>query len=185
MRVSSLKRLVLAAFLFSSLSAGPAWADTAAEIGRDSANALKKLIKGNVSAKVLNEKAKAVLVFPKIIKAGLIIGGKYGEGALLKGGEAVSYYSTAAASFGLQAGAQTYGFAMFFMSDKAVKYLDKSDGWELGTDPNIVVMDKGAAGATTSTTVRDNIYIFFFDQKGLMAGLTLEGNKVTKFTPDE
>lgn len=185
MRVIQFKWLVLSAFLFSSLLAAPAWADTAAEIERDSKNALAKLIKENVSAKVMNEKAKAALVFPKIIKAGLIIGGKYGEGALLKGGKAAGYYSTVAASIGLQAGAQTYGFAMFFMTDKAAKYLDKSDGWEAGTDPNVVVVDKGAAGSTTTTTVRKNIYVFFFDQQGLMAGLTLEGTKISKHTPDE
>jgi lipid-binding SYLF domain-containing protein len=182
MRVANLGRLFV--FLSLLVPAMPSWADTAAEIDRDSRNALEKLIKENVSAKVMNEKAKAVLVFPNIIKAGLILGGKYGEGALIKGGKTAGYYATAAASFGLQAGAQTFGYAMFFMSDKAVKYLDKSDGWEVGTDPNVVVVDKGAAGAATTSTVRENIYVFFFDQQGLMAGLSLEGNKVSKITPD-
>jgi lipid-binding SYLF domain-containing protein len=182
MRMAFVGRLLI--FLALLLPVAPALADTAAEIERDSKNALEKLLNKNASAKVMNEKAEAVLVFPKIVKAGLILGAKYGEGALLKGGKASSYYSTAGASFGLQAGAQTFGYAMFFMSEKAVKYLDKSNGWEVGTDPNVVVIDKGAAGAATSTTVRDNIYVFFFDQQGLMAGLTLEGNKVNKITPD-
>jgi lipid-binding SYLF domain-containing protein len=94
------------------------------------------------------------------------------------------YYSTAAASFGLQAGLQTFGYAIYFMNEKALTYLDNSDGWEIGTAPNVVVVDEGAAASLTTTTAKDDILVFFFDQKGLMAGLTIEGTKITEINPD-
>ena len=81
---------------------------------------------------------------------------------------------------GLQAGIQKYGYALFLMTDSAMKWIDKSDGWEIGVGPSIVVMDTGAATAATTTTVQAEIYAFFFDQKGLMGGLGLQGTKITK-----
>jgi lipid-binding SYLF domain-containing protein len=109
-----------------------------------------------------------------------MVGGQYGEGALLTGGKATGYYNTVQLSYGLQAGAQKYGYALFLMTDSALKWIDKSDGWEIGTGPTIVVMDTGAAGALTTTTAQSEIYAFFFDQKGLMGGLGLQGTKITK-----
>src|SRR3546814_7010647 len=108
--------------------------------------------------------------FPKIVKGGVLIGGQYGEGALFKNDAVSQYYSTAAASFGLQAGLQTFGYAIYFMNEKALSYLDNSDGWEIGTAPNVVVVDEGAGASLTTTSAKDNILVFFFDQKGLMAG---------------
>jgi lipid-binding SYLF domain-containing protein len=99
---------------------------------------------------------------------------------LLKGGKAVAYYNTVAASYGYQVGAQTYGYVMFLMNDKALQYLDKSDGWEVGTGPSVVVLDKGAAGGLSTSTARDDVYAFIFSQKGLMAGAGLQGSKITK-----
>src|SRR3546814_16666650 len=81
----------------------------------------------------------------------------------------------AAASFGLQAGLQTFGYAIYFMNEKALSYLDNSDGWEIGTAPNVVVVDEGAGASLTTTSAKDNILVFFFAQKGLMAGVTIEG----------
>jgi len=158
----------------------PAGAASAAEINRDVKNALEKLYAKSSSAKTLGEKAKGILVFPSIVKGGFIVGGKYGEGALLKGGKTAGYYNTVQVSYGLQAGLQTYGYALFFMSDSAVKWLDKSDGWELGVGPTIVVVDIGASSSTTTTTAQSEIYAFFFDQKGLMGGLGLQGTKITR-----
>ena len=109
-----------------------------------------------------------------------MVGGQYGEGALLTGGKTGGYYNTVQISYGLQAGAQKYGYALFLMTDPALKWIDKSDGWEIGTGPTIVVMDTGAAGALTTTTAQSEIYAFFFDQKGLMGGLGLQGTKITK-----
>lgn len=128
----------------------------------------------------MGEKAVGILVFPGIVKGGFIVGGQYGEGALIKDGKTVAYYNTVAASYGLQAGLQKFGYALFFMTDSALKWLDKSDGWEIGVGPSIVVVDAGAATSLTSTTAQSDIYAFFFDQKGLMAGLGLQGTKITR-----
>jgi lipid-binding SYLF domain-containing protein len=155
-------------------------AATAAEILRGANAALTKLYANTPKAKELAAKATGILVFPGVVKAGFLVGGLFGEGVLLKGGKAVAYYNTVAASYGLQAGVQKYGYAMFLMNDAALQYLDKSDGWELGTGPSIVVVDKGAAGGLSTTNIRDDVYAFIFDQKGLMAGLGLQGTKITK-----
>lgn len=174
---------VLAFAACALLGADPVQAGSAAEISREAKDALQKLYAKSNTAKELGQKAKAILVFPAITKGGFIVGGQYGEGALLKGGEAVGYYNTVALSYGLQAGVQKYGFALFLMTDAAKEYLDKSDGWELGVGPNIVIGDAGAATSLTTTTAQADVYAFFFDQKGLMAGLGVQGNKITKITP--
>jgi len=155
-------------------------AATAAEILRGANAALTKLYANTPKAKELAAKATGILVFPGVVKAGFLVGGLFGEGVLLKGGKAVAYYNTVAASYGLQAGVQKYGYAMFFMNDGALQYLDRSDGWELGTGPSIVIVDQGAARSLSTSTARDDIYAFIFDQKGLMAGLGLQGTKITK-----
>lgn len=158
-------------------------AASAAEIGRDAQAALRKLYAGVPAAKALGAQAHAVLVFPKVTKAGLGVGGQFGEGALIRGGKAVAYYNTAGASFGLQAGAQTFGYAMFFMNDAALKQLDKAEGFEVGVGPSVVVVDEGMAKTASTTTMKDDIYAFIFGQKGLMAGLGVQGNKITKISP--
>jgi len=176
---------VLAVFA-TALATGPlpARAEKAATIEQHSRDAMALLKKNSPAADKLAPEAAAILVFPKIVKGGLIIGGQYGEGALFKNDAVAQYYSTAAASFGLQAGLQTFGYAIFFMNEKALGYLDNSDGWEIGTAPNVVVVDEGAAASLTTTSAKDNILVFFFDQKGLMAGLTIEGTKITQINPD-
>jgi lipid-binding SYLF domain-containing protein len=88
-----------------------------------------------------------------------------------------------AASYGLQAGVQAFGYALFLMNDKALEYLDKSDGWEIGVGPSIVIVDQGKAKTMTSTTLRDDVYAFIFSQKGLMAGAGIQGSKITKTSP--
>ncbi len=164
---------------------GSALAGKAAEIDRDVDNAINKLYASSATAKELSTGAKGILVFPDVIKAGLIVGGQYGKGALRVGGKTTGYYSTAAASYGLQAGAQSFGYAMFFMTDKALEYLKKSAGWEVGVGPSVVVVDAGKARSLSTTTAKDDIYVFFFSQKGLMAGLGIQGSKITKINPDE
>jgi lipid-binding SYLF domain-containing protein len=161
----------------------PAMADTAAQIDKDVNAALQKLYTQTPAAKDLSKVAKGILVFPSIIKGGLIVGGQYGEGALRKGGKTAGYYNTDAASYGLQAGTQKFGYALFFTDDASLKYLDKSDGWELGVGPSIVVVDEGVARSLSTTTAKEGIYAFFFDQKGLMGGLGIQGSKITKITP--
>jgi lipid-binding SYLF domain-containing protein len=157
--------------------------DTAAEIDSDARAALASLYQQVDGAKALGAHAHAILVFPKVTKAGFGIGGQHGDGALMKGGETIGYYSTTGASVGLQIGAQTYGYALFFMNEKALQQLDKADGFEVGVGPSVVVMDEGKAKNTTTTTMKEDIYAFIFGQKGLMAGLGIQGNKISKITP--
>ncbi len=174
--------LAAAATLFL-VPAAPAMAASAAELSRDANKALQDLYAKVPAAKAIGAKAQAILVFPSITKAGLGIGGQYGDGALIKGGKVVGYYNTSGISSGLQAGAQQYGYAMFFMNDGALKALDSTAGFEVGVGPSIVVMDEGKAKSTTTTSMKDDIYAFIFSQKGLMAGLGLQGNKITKINP--
>jgi len=154
-----------------------AWAD---EIDDDAAAALRSLYDRTPSARALGEKAAGILVFPNIVKAGFLVGAQFGEGTLFRGGRRVANYRVVAGSYGFQAGAQTFGYAMFLMTPAAVEYLDKSGGWEVGVGPSIVVLDEGAARNLTTTTMQSDVYAFVFDQKGLMGGAGIQGSKITK-----
>jgi lipid-binding SYLF domain-containing protein len=101
------------------------------------------------------------------------------------GGKTVGYYNTVAASYGLQAGTQSFGYALFFMTDKGLEFLESSDGWEVGVGPSIVVMDQGRAKSFSTMTAKDDIYAFFFSQEELMAGLGLQGSKISKINPEK
>jgi lipid-binding SYLF domain-containing protein len=169
-------------------TAGPAMAQDqgkteAAKLASESRAALQNLYAGVPLAKELGKTAAAILVFPSVTKAGLGIGGQYGEGTLLKGGAPVAYYKTTGASVGLQAGAQNYGYAMFFVNAGAVAGLDAAKGFEVGVGPSIVVVDEGMGKSNTTQTLKSDVYAFIFSQKGLMAGLGIQGNKITKITP--
>jgi lipid-binding SYLF domain-containing protein len=167
--------------------AGPgrvARAASAAELDRKSEAALQQLLASHDAARTLAREARAILVFPSIVKGGFLFGGQLGDGALRSGGRTLGYYRTVSASYGLQAGLQTYGYALFLMNDSALGYLDRSEGWEIGVGPTLVVVDKGTAGALTTTTARSDVYAFFFDQKGLMAGIGLQGTKITRIHPE-
>lgn len=160
-------------------------AGTAAEIDEKVNSAMPLLYESSEAAVKISKVAKGVLVFPKIYKAGFLVGGQYGEGALLVNDVTESYYSTIAGSFGLQAGAQSFGYAMFLMNEKSINYLKKTDGWELGVGPSITIVDAGFAKSLTTSSLKEDIYVFFFNQKGLMGGLGIQGTKVTPFTPKE
>jgi lipid-binding SYLF domain-containing protein len=165
---------------------GPAAAAaTSKQIHREARSGLRELYSTTPEAKKLGSSAKAVLVFPSIIKAGFFFGAQHGEGALFSGsGDKVGgYYSTSAASYGLQAGVQKFGYALFFMTDNDLNYLKKSNGWEIGTGPSVVIVDKGMATSLTTTTLKPGVYAFAFNQKGLMAGFGLQGAKITKIRP--
>ena len=155
-------------------------AGSAGEIDRGVDNALGLLFKSNPDARNLSERAKGILVFPDIVKAGFLLGAQYGEGALRQRGRTTGYYNSVAASYGLQAGVQVFGYALFFMSESALRYLDTSGGFELGSGPSIVILDTGGARALTTSTIQSDIYAVFFDQKGLMAGLGLQGSKISR-----
>ncbi|MFC1827349.1 YSC84-related protein [Thermodesulfobacteriota bacterium] len=124
--------------------------------------------------------AKGVLVFPKVFKAGVGVGGEYGEGALRIGGKTVDYYSTAAASIGFQLGIQSKRIIIVFMQDDALKKFQESKGWEAGVDGSVALVELGAGGTIDTTTIKDPIIGFVFGNKGLMFNLTLEGSKYTK-----
>jgi lipid-binding SYLF domain-containing protein len=172
--------LAVALAMTVTISAKSALAASAAEINREVDAALASMHASVPATRELASQAKAVLVFPNIVKAGFLFGAQYGEGALRQRGKTVGYYNTAAASYGFQAGAQKFGYVLFFMSDSAVQYLSNSGGFELGIGPSIVVLDTGGATALTSSTLQNDILAVFFDQRGLMAGAGLQGSKISR-----
>jgi len=155
-----------------------------ATINRDAKATLDKLYKNNPGAKALGDKSVGVLVFPSIVKGGFIIAGQFGDGALRRNGKSVAYYRSLAASYGFQAGAQAFGYVLFFMDEDSLSYLDKSSGFELGTGPSLVVLDSGFGKNFSTTTLQKGIYAFIFDQKGLMGGVGIQGTKITKINPN-
>ena len=157
-----------------------AHAATAEDLNKDAEHSLQQLYKTNPAAADLAKHAKAILVFPNIVKAGLVFGGSYGEGVLQKKGKYTDYYNSVTGSWGLQAGAQSYGYAVFLVSDKAVKYLEESHGWEIGVGPTVVVVTEGVAKNLSSSTLKDDAYAFIFDQQGLMLGVSIEGTKISR-----
>lgn len=168
----------------AAVAAAPdaAEAATRAEIDRDVAAALQRL-RAMDNAAPLFQRAHAILVFPRIIQGGFIVGGQYGEGAAIQGGRTVGYYNIAGASFGLLAGAQAAGLAMFFMTPDALQALMAAEGWEIGTGPSVVVLDRGVQANVTATTLTEPVYAITFDQQGLMAALALNGTKISRITP--
>ena len=182
-QLSRISRYFLIAVAVALLAPAGASAADRAALERSARSAYQKLVAKVPAAKALSGDAVAVLVFPKITKAGLVIGGQYGDGVLFKDGKVAGYYNTAGASYGLQAGAQKYGYAMFFMNERALNTLNANEGFEVGVGPSIVVVDEGMGKSLTTKTADNDIYAFIFSQKGLMAGIGLQGNKITKLKP--
>jgi lipid-binding SYLF domain-containing protein len=175
--------LVIALALITTWSAGSAIAASASEIDRNATQALYTLYNDTPGARALANKAKAILVFPSIVKGGFIVAGQFGDGALRKRGRTVGYYRSVAASYGFQAGVQSFGYVLFFMDEASLRYLNKSDGWELGSGPSLVVLDKGFGKNLSTTTMQTGVYAFIFNQKGLMGGIGIQGAKITKIHP--
>ncbi len=146
----------------------------------DSLAALQTLYAKEPEAKELASKAKAILIFPNIVKAGFLVGAQGGDGVLIENGQVTGVYNNTALSYGLQAGVQSFAEAMFLMTDSAVEYLHNSDGWSFGMGPSIVIVDAGKAKSLTTTTLQSDVYAFIFGQQGLMAGLGLQGQKITR-----
>ena len=155
-------------------------AASAVEIDAKADSTLKMFFEKVGPAKELSAKSKGILVFPDVIKAGFGIGGEYGEGALRINGKTVEYYNTAAASIGLQLGAQEKAVILLFMDGKALDDFRKSDGWEAGVDGSVAVVEWGTGGSIDTTNIKDPIIGFVFGNKGLMFNLTLEGSKMSK-----
>jgi len=177
--VSSL--MLMTSFISLGLPGG-AQAATADNLNTDSAQALSTLFASSPGAEAIAENAKAVLVFPNIVRAGFVFGGSYGEGVLMREGVVVDYYNSVSGSWGLQIGAQTYGYAVFLMTEEAVSYLQESNGWEIGVGPTVVMVDEGMARNISTTTLQEDAYAFIFSQQGLMAGITFEGTKISKIS---
>jgi lipid-binding SYLF domain-containing protein len=186
--LTSRRRLLLGALALPiAVRTGPGIANAASarNLDRDAMAALQRLYNAQPKARALGQRAIGILIFPRVIKAGLIIGGQTGDGVLRKGGKSAGYYNISAASFGLQAGGQSFSYALFFMNDGSLQYLDKSDGWSIGSGPSVVVLDKGKAASLTSTTLTQDVYAVPFGQSGLMAGIGLEGSKITRINPSK
>ena len=169
-----------AALPFAGIGDARAASKTAKEIGRDADESLQALYRTNPVAESISKKARGILIFPNIVKAGLIVGGSYGEGLLKQGGKIAGYYNSVSASYGLQAGAQSYTYVVFLMNDKAIGYLNQSKGWEIGVGPTVVVVNEGAAKNLSTSTLKDDAYAFIFGQQGLMAGINIEGSKISR-----
>jgi len=184
MRARSLLTVAfLTALVAAPWSASPARAASAKEINTKADASLKQLLDSTPAARSLSKSAKAILIFPDIVKGGFIIGGQVGDGVLREKGESTAYYRSVAASYGLQAGVQSFGYVLFFMDNESRAYLDRSEGWEIGVGPSIVIMDEGMGKTMTTTTAKKGVYAFIFGQKGLMAGLGIQGTKITKIKP--
>jgi lipid-binding SYLF domain-containing protein len=171
-------------FASGALQAEKASAAGANQINREVTQTLSTLYRTNPGAKSLADKAVAVLVFPSIVKGGFIVAGQFGDGALRSRGKTVAYYRSLAASYGFQAGVQAFGYVLFFMDQASRQYLDKSGGWEIGTGPSLVVLDSGFGKNLSTTTLQKGVYAFIFDQKGLMAGIGIQGSKITRIHPN-
>jgi lipid-binding SYLF domain-containing protein len=179
-RFSFRAALMALALAVSAAFSASALAESKTALEHESKVALGKLIAKVPAAKSISDKAVAVLVFPSITKAGLGLGGQYGEGVLWRDGKPVAYYSNAGASVGMQFGAQKYAYAMFFMNDAALAALGANEGFKVGAGPTLAVVDQGMSKTVTSDDLNKDIYAFVATGKGLMAGMSIQGNKITK-----
>ena len=173
----------LAAAFSLAIHVERAEAASASELTADGNAALQRLYGHSPRARELSRKAVAILIFPKITKAGFLVGGQGGNGVLFMAGRPAGYFSIYAGSFGLQAGVQQFSYAQFIITRSALDYMKKSDGWAIGSGPSVVVVDEGFAKTMNTTTLSNDVYAMPFGQKGLMAGLGLEGSKITRIHP--
>ncbi len=174
-------RTSMAVFLtISLLPVLDAVADSAKEIDIRVAAAKERFSREVEAGEQFLKSAEGILIFPQVIKAGFGVGGEYGEGALLIDGATQAYYSTAAASIGFQIGAQTKTVILVFLQEDALKKFRASDGWEIGVDGAVALIEIGVGGSIDTSNVTDPIVGFVLNNKGLMYNLTLEGSKMTK-----
>lgn len=172
--------LAVALVMTTWLNTRPVGAASAAAIDRDASATLAKLYAAIPEARALERRSTAILVFPAIVKAGFLFGAQYGEGVLRRRGKTIAHYNSVAASYGYQAGLQAFGYALFFMRDSALQTLDQTEGFEVGVGPSVVVLDAGTAKSLSTTTMQSDVYAFIFDQRGLMAGVGIQGSKISR-----
>jgi lipid-binding SYLF domain-containing protein len=149
-------------------------------IDADVDGTLSRLFTSIGGSRELADKARGILVFPSVISAGFWFGGQYGQGALRIGGQTTGYYSITAASFGLQIGAQSKAIIMLFMTDDALSNFTKSQGWSAGVDATVAVIKVGANGNVDTSTATGPVEAFVLTNGGLMAGVSLEGSKISR-----
>ncbi|MDP1634665.1 MAG: YSC84-related protein [Gallionellaceae bacterium] len=162
------------------LVAANAWAASKEEINAEVREAVQNFYKHTSAGKELSQKAAGMLVFPSVFKAGIGLGGEYGEGSLLIHGKPVAYYNIAAASIGFQLGAQARSQVILFMTENALSKFRSSEGWKAGVDGSVALATLGAGGSIDTETAKKPIIGFIFSNKGLMYNLTFEGSKITK-----
>jgi len=179
-RISVIAAIVVLISLVGALGSESAVAASATEINIKVDSALRRFREKVAGGDEFLSRAKGVLVFPSVVKAGFVLGGEYGEGALRIGGKTVEYYSTAAASIGFQLGAQSKTIVLVFLENRALTDFRNSDGWKAGVDGSVAVVKWGVGGDINTVDIQDPIVGFVFDNKGLMYNLTLEGSKFTK-----
>jgi lipid-binding SYLF domain-containing protein len=183
-KIHKVLALVLSLTVAFTVFATVSYAATKAEINASAKAAMdrfKKQVKGGTE---YLKAAKGVLVMPNITKAGFIVGGQYGQGALQIAGKTVDYYSLAAGSVGFQIGAEKYDMVILFMTDKVLKKFMKSEGWEAGVDAEVTLIEVGADISVETLRSQNPIAGFVFDQKGLMGGVSIKGAKFTRIKPD-
>jgi lipid-binding SYLF domain-containing protein len=173
-------KMIFALTVTAFVAAQPVIAAEQHVLDQDAEAALKSLYSNHAGAKALGDKAVGILVFPSVTKAGFILGAQGGDGVLFEKGKITGHFNTGALSVGLQAGVQSYGYALFFMTAEDLGYLKKTSGWSLGVGPSIVVADSGFGKDASTLTGQKGVYAFIFDQKGLMAGMGLVGQKITR-----
>lgn len=184
MKNSAIGKIFLSFLVALMTVTAAAHAASKEKIDRRTDKALAEFREGVTGADEVLAKAAGVLVFPSIKKAGIGIGGEYGQGALRIGGSTVGYYSTASASIGFQLGAQARRQIIVFLDPKALERFRLSDGWEIGVDASVTVVTIGAGGAIDATQLNQPIVAFVFDSKGLMYNLSLEGSKISQIHND-
>lgn len=169
-----------AGLLATGLPLAPAQAASAGEIEAGVDRALDHFFRRVPEGYDLVTRAAGVLVFPNVIKAGMGIGGEYGEGAMRIGGRTAAYYNTISASVGFQLGAQARTVIILFMTTDALARFHRVDGWKVGVDGSVTLVTIGAAGALDTSKLNSPVIGFILDAKGLMYNLTLEGSKITR-----
>ncbi|MFL9903978.1 lipid-binding SYLF domain-containing protein [Paraburkholderia fungorum] len=185
-RLLAIVPFLLAAVACSSTdtSGSASSGSTRPELEQKAREAFRTLVATTPKAAELGTRATAVLVFPDILKAGFLVGAQGGNGVMFApDGKVLGYYNVTGVSYGLQAGAQSFSEAMFLMTPAALNYLNSSAGWSVGMGPSVVVVDAGMAKSMTTTTMQSDVYAFIYGQSGLMAGLGVQGQKITKLSP--
>lgn len=175
-----MKRLFSFIFVALLISSPTAFAAKKKVLDAKIKQAIEEFYEHTSAGEELSKGAAGMLVFPSVGKAGLGLGGEYGEGALFVKGKRVDYYSTASASIGFQIGLQSRSQIILFLEKSALKKFQRSEGWEVGVDGSVAIANIGVGGEIDSKTLNEPVVAFVFGNKGLMYNLSLEGSKITK-----